>query len=85
MVLLAGSAIAQRSCPLEKFCNIGANCCNDSRQCVETCPTARDRFQQGNWSTGNCERSKPGYIHYNYNVIKGHLQTDFGTLNVIMT
>ena len=62
---LAGSAIEPRSCPLGKFCSIGANCNSSKSQCVETCPTTNNRFQQGNWSTGNCERGKPVAIHNN--------------------
>jgi len=55
MILVVGSAIAQRNCPLGKFCSIGANCSSDSSRCVETCPTSPDRFQRGNYTTGNCE------------------------------
>ena len=60
ILLLVGSVIAQRSCPLGKFCNIEAGSCsnNDTSQCVETCPTNADRLKQGNWTTGNCERGK---------------------------
>ncbi|XP_065912235.1 neural cell adhesion molecule 1-like [Dysidea avara] len=60
MMSLVGSTIAERSCPLGKFCRIRANCSSSSSQCVETCPTNRDRSQQGNWSTGNCERIPNG-------------------------
>jgi len=59
-VLLVTSVHGQRSCSLGKFCRIGVDCSDVSR-CVETCHHNKtDRFQQGNWSTGNCERSKNG-------------------------
>ena len=48
---------AQRSCPPGKFCPIGANCINTT-SCVIVCPTGSDHMQQGNHSTGNCERCK---------------------------
>ena len=58
ILLLVGSVIAQRSCPLGKFCNIEAGSCsnNDTSRCVETCPALLENW--GNWSTGNCESGK---------------------------
>ena len=61
LVILVGSAIAQRNCPLGKFCSIGANCSSDSSRCVETCPTGSERFQRGNYTTGNCESKADVY------------------------
>jgi len=48
----------QWSCPLGKFCRIAANCSADVNRCVERCPTDTERMIQGNWSSGNCERSE---------------------------
>ena len=74
-VLLVGSATAERKCPLGEFCRIGANCSGDSSQCVETCPTDSDRSQQGNWSTGNCERGKDVYRSVHHVIDNIYLRT----------
>ena len=62
------TSAAQRSCPLGRFCQINANCTSNATSCVVQCPTERHPMQQGNYTTGNCERSKLKiYIDYVYN------------------
>ena len=51
----------QQGCPLGQFCRLGANCSDYVSECVESCPSDTERMIQGNWSTGNCERSKLDY------------------------
>ena len=47
-----------RSCPVGMFCPIDTNCAANTSRCVIECPTESDIMVQGNWSSGNCERSK---------------------------
>ena len=58
LVPLTCSVCVQRSCPLGQFCSLGTNCTNNASGCVAACPTDTNRMVQGNWETGNCERSK---------------------------
>ena len=58
--------VQRRSCPLGKFCRVGFNC-NNVSGCVEICPSDTERMIQGNWSTGNCERSKGGDTWFSIN------------------
>lgn len=61
VVSLFQDVVAQkRSCPLDKFCPINhdAGCVSNTSLCVIECPTDSDHMQQGNWTSGNCERSK---------------------------
>ena len=53
----------QRTCPPGKFRRIGANCTNNIDICVTECFDAEcafngDCMQQGNHTTGNCERGR---------------------------
>ena len=49
---------ARRSgCPPGRFCPINANCTSNTTFCVVQCPTETNPMQQGNHTTGNCERS----------------------------
>ena len=57
-----GVVSQRRSCPVGKFCALNANCTSDVNLCVTVCPTPSDRIQQGNWTTGNCERSKLHFV-----------------------
>ena len=53
-----GDRFARRSgCPLGRFCPINADCTSNATSCVVQCPTERHLMQQGNHTTGNCERS----------------------------
>ena len=47
-----------RSCPLGKFCSVDVDCISSISACVTVCPTESDEMQQGNWTSGNCEKSK---------------------------
>jgi len=58
LVSLTCSVCVQRSCPLGQFCSVGINCTYNASGCVAVCPTDTNRMVQGNWETGNCERSK---------------------------
>ena len=58
LLLYLETPAAQKSCPLGEFCPINANCTINTTFCVVQCPTERDPMQQGNHTTGNCERSK---------------------------
>ena len=54
----------QRSCPPGRFCQINSNCTSNIT-CVVQCYTESDVLQQGNHTTGNCERCKlRAYIGY---------------------
>ena len=63
MLSLSNDVLAQRkSCPLGRFCPVGVNCTSNPSVCVVVCATHSDYMQQGNWTTGNCERSKCGVL-----------------------
>ena len=62
-VSLLSLVFTQRNCPPGRFCQIGANCINDTNFCVTRCPTDFDREQQGNHLTGNCERCESWQMH----------------------
>ena len=72
LLLYLGTSLAQtRSCPPGRFCRLNANCTANTTSCVVQCPTESDLMQQGNHSTGNCERSKlrlhrDHVVWYNY-------------------
>ena len=56
--LLLCRALLAPSCPIGTFCPIDANCLDNTSLCVTVCPTENDIMQQGNHSTGNCERGQ---------------------------
>ena len=80
LLLHLGTSSAQTgSCPPGRFCRLNANCTANTTSCVVQCHivngsgvyTIYDLMQQGNHSTGNCERSKlrlyrDHVVWYNY-------------------
>ena len=58
LLLYLEMSAARRSCPPGRFCRINANCTSNTTFCVVQCPTENDTMQQGNHTTGNCERCK---------------------------
>lgn len=54
--LFHGVHAQRKSCPVDTFCPIDVNCTSNTTACVTVCPTEEDYMQQGNWTSGNCER-----------------------------